>query len=344
MATDIEWTDETWNPTVGCSRVSAGCEHCYAEGVAHRGLRPEHKGLTVMGKHGPRWTGEVRLLPERLAAPLSWRKPRKVFVDSMSDLFHVDVPFEYIAAVFGVMAASRQHTYQVLTKRPERAREWFAWLASERERRLAEAPPRDPALPPFELTPRDVCAQAARAHGMSVGALPSAYNGPWPLPNVWIGTSCENQAAANERIPELLQCPAAVHFVSAEPLLGRIDFREITDGSWFDKEGANMYDAMNGRSYWRTGDTGVGGGPKIDWIIAGGESGSRARPCCIEWIAHIVGQCQAAGVACFVKQLGSHSWEEDPNGPMNLQDSKGGDPSEWPEPLRVRQLPEVAHG
>ncbi|MGW8286400.1 MAG: DUF5131 family protein, partial [Candidatus Deferrimicrobiaceae bacterium] len=133
--TSIEWTKgddgtkgKAWNPVIGCRRVSDGCSRCYAERMAYRLEKmgqKQYAGLTVLGKSGRRWTGEVRLVPDKLGEPLRWRKPRRVFVNSMSDLFHEDVPDEYIAAVFGVMAACPQHTFQVLTKRPERAAEWF---------------------------------------------------------------------------------------------------------------------------------------------------------------------------------------------------------------------------
>ncbi|HEX2677999.1 MAG TPA: DUF5131 family protein, partial [Polyangiales bacterium] len=128
--TAIEWTDTVWNPVRGCARVSPGCESCYAERQAHRFSNPggPYEGLTVLGKHGPRWSGRARFVPETLDAPLRWRKPRRIFVNSMSDLFHHDITNEQIAAVFGVMAACPQHTFQVLTKRAERLPEWFRWV------------------------------------------------------------------------------------------------------------------------------------------------------------------------------------------------------------------------
>lgn len=127
-ASSIEWTEETWNPTVGCTEVSPGCDHCYAAGMAHRAMLPAHAGLTVSSPgRGPRWSGEVRCLPERLELPLRWRRPRRVFVDSMSDLFHPGVPDEFVAAVFGVMVRARQHTFQVLTKRPRRMERFTRW-------------------------------------------------------------------------------------------------------------------------------------------------------------------------------------------------------------------------
>lgn len=281
--TKIQWTDETWNPVVGCSRVSPGCENCYAERVAHRGLTDRHRGLTVVGKHGPRWTGEARFVPEALSKPLHWRKPRRVFVNSMSDLFHDDITFEQIAAVFGVMAATPHLTYQVLTKRPARMLEFMRWIG--------------------------------RTSGCAT---------EWPLPNVWLGVSVEDQRRADERIPLLLECPAAVRFLSGEPMLEAIDLRRWTNDE-------------HGRRH-------IGAPAGIGWVIVGGESGPGARPCSLGWIRSVVEPCGAAGVPVFVKQLGARPqlWERDGiHGFLHLRDRKGGDPSEWPEDLRVQEFPEV---
>lgn len=327
--TTIEWTDETWNPTVGCSRVSAGCDHCYAMSVAHRGLRPEHAGLTKLrpkdaSRPGVDWTGEVRTLPARLRVPLSWRKPRRVFVDSMSDLFHHGVPFEFIAAVFGVMAATPQHTYQVLTKRPERAREFFRW---------AEHQPRK--------WPRETDAAIAVRHA-EVHVGPLGANDVWPLRNVHLGTSVEDQASADERIPHLLACPAALRFVSYEPALGRVDFLGIGDGG----EIGATYDALRGGM---SGGLDFGG-PRLGWVIVGGESGPRARPFDLLWARATVAACRGAGVPVFVKQLGARPYfrndhcASDPEDrgsirDLVLADGKGGNWDEWPEDLRVREVP-----
>lgn len=299
--TAIEWTDTTWNPVRGCARVSPGCEHCYAERQAHRfsGKGGPYEGLTVLGKKGPRWTGEARFVPEMLGAPLKWRTGRRVFVNSMSDLFHDDLTFEQIAAVFGVMAATPQHTYQVLTKRPERMLHWFEWIAGK-------------------AMPRHAVHEYARQIiGGAMNIKAAKVEGAWPLPNVQLMVSCEDQQRANERIPLLLACPAVVHGVSAEPLLGLINFREIaTGGGWI-----NAFERG------------------LSWVIVGGESGPGARACEYEWLFSIVKQCAGAGCACFVKQLGSKpigvSWWN-PNG---LSDRKGGDMSEWPPELQVRQYP-----
>src|SRR5690606_22560010 len=177
--TTIEWTQGTWNPVSGCTRVSPGCDNCYAMRQAHRfsGNCQPYEGLTTIRRGKVDWTGSVRFVPEMLEVPLQ-RKPTTWFVNSMSDLFHESLTNEQIASAFGGMAATPQHTYQILTKRPKRMREWFGWLDGRR-----------------------------------------------PLHNVWLGVSCEDQARADERIPHLLSTPAAVRFVSAEPLLGPIALR-----------------------------------------------------------------------------------------------------------------------
>jgi len=202
--TGISWTDATWNPVRGCSRVSEGCRNCYAERVAARFSGPgqPYEDLADRERKGSKWTGVVRLIPAHLADPLRWRRPRRIFVNSMSDLFHESLTNEEIAAVFGVMAAAPQHTFQVLTKRARRMREWFEWIGTANLDWLRTYAQR--ALDPT-FTKRYV------DRGTT-----------WPLPNVWIGVSVENQEAADERIPDLVRTPAAVRFLSCEPLLGPV--------------------------------------------------------------------------------------------------------------------------
>jgi len=344
--TSIEWTDSTWNPVRGCSRVSPGCENCYAEKTALRfsGVGQPFEGFVRLSKKGAQWTGRVDLRAEHLADPLRWRKPRRVFVNSMSDLFHEELPNESIAAVFGVMAAASQHTFQILTKRPERMRAWFAWVEA-REQHTA--------------TPRMIVHAEAFAHAPIVALKPSIpYAGPWPLPNIWLGVSVEDQKTADERIPILLETPAAVRFVSYEPALGPVDFTNIATMN-------ALSDDRDGFSHGRT----------IDWIIVGGESGPGARPFDVAWARSTVTQCKAAGVACFVKQLGAdvrtrnddnftddgerdcwplhlidedriesdvHGFREGHQGAqvrVRLRDRKGGDMAEWSPDLRVREFP-----
>ncbi len=317
-ATSIEWTDVTWNPVRGCSRVSPGCENCYAERTAARFAGPgqPYEGLVRLGPNGPRWTGRVRLVTSggTLDAPLSWRSPRRVFVNSMSDLFHEALGDLEIAAAFAVMVLCPQHTFQCLTKRADRMRDWMNNI----ENRIGiELHLRTWAS--FRL---DVpIAKAARA-----ASLPLR----WPPPNVWLGVSVEDQQRADERIPLLLETPAAVRFLSVEPLLGPVDLRQPFQRDFpdsFDTDGTDP------RATWAE---------LLDWVIVGGESGPAARPCDVAWIRSIVEQCRAAAVPVFVKQLGSmpvgEPWRYPP------RDRKGGDPDEWPEDLRVRQFPEVHRG
>lgn len=339
-ATSIEWTDRTWNPVRSCSRVSEGCRNCYAERQAARFSDPGRyaHGFVERTKSGPRWTGRVELVPEKLAEPLSWRKPQRVFVNSMSDLFHGDLPDEDIVRVFAVMHQAPRHTFQVLTKRPERMREWFTrsvhWNAYTRMLKLT-GPLTD-----------------ARIAG-----------NPWPLPNVWLGVSVEDQKTADERIPILLDTPAAVRFVSAEPLIGPVKLHEyllgfaagngVADCSCGHGHGfyrCPNYGSVSAKCHIREcgcpGFTKARGASGLHWLIVGGESGPGARPCDVAWIRSIVKQCKSAGVACFVKQLGSNPWADQSrcDEPANhwihrLRDRKGGDLDEWPSDLRVREFP-----
>lgn len=282
-------------------------------------------GLTRNG----RWTGEVRLLEDQLDVPLHWKRPRKIFVADRGDLFHPNVPFEYIAAVFGVMAACPQHTFLVLTKRPERMLEWFTKYMpklAEDCRGVTHAPCMHEAAIRAAV---DNIPGGKNVHTLLKPAWDRMratqdsddFGSLWPLPNVFLGVTCEDQQRADERIPLLLQCPASVRFVSVEPLLGPLDM-----------------------SVWLVDDMHrMGRAPRmeLDWIIVGGESGSRARPCNIEWIRSIRDQCKAAGTACFVKQLGAapcHGGSTfQPLSPKPK--GAGADPSEWPEDLRVREWP-----
>lgn len=264
--TAISWSDETWNPTRGCSRVSEGCRNCYAEVMAARitrmgkGKLTAYDGLVKLVGGEPRWTGKVAFDAVKLAAPLRWRDPRRIFVNSMSDLFHESLTNEQIAAVFGVMAACPQHTFQVLTKRARRMREWFAWVERNADPRVAGCI--------FQCD-----SSAVDLLSDSDCKLLKHTASRWPLPNVWLGVSVENQAAADERIPDLLATPAAVRFLSCEPLLGPIDLKMQLD---------------------RADD--------IDWVIVGCESGPGARRCDVDWLRVIRLQCEDAGTALFLKQ------------------------------------------
>ncbi len=279
--TAIEWTEQTWNPVAGCSIVSPGCTHCYAMRQAARIERmlpslEHYKGLTKPSKAGPVWTGKVALAPEKtLLEPLRRRKPTMYFVNSMSDLFHEDVPDEWIDQIFATMALAPQHTFQVLTKRSARMREFVSRLGAAHVElmRCLDSRPATEAYP--------AAIDAFPAYAGSLGH-PSQH-GLWPLPNVWLGVSAERQQEADERIPDLLKTPAAVRFVSLEPLLGPIDLVRFVP-SW---------DAVPLMP--------------IDWVIVGGESGRNARPMHPDWARSLRDQCTAAGVAFFFKQWGGWS-------------------------------------
>jgi protein gp37 len=320
----IQWTEKTWNPIRGCLRVSEGCRNCYAmrtarrqdkPGKAYEGLtkyrdtawRHDSEGNLVGTYHGVDWSGEVRFVPERLGLPLRWRKPRMVFVNSMGDLFHEKVSVDDIAEVFGVMAVAAKrfygakvggpqngpHTFQVLTKRPRR----MALLVGSSSFRFKVG-------------------RAAYRHAhdrTDAGWLYQCITGDrepgnhrtldkmWPLPNVWLGVSAENQAAADERIPLLLQVPAAVRFVSVEPLLDAVDLSPwlYCQACGYGREAQLMHGdhRLCGAGVDRPGPT------VLDWVIAGCESGHGARPAETDWFRSLRDQCQEAGVPFFLKQM-----------------------------------------
>lgn len=306
----IEWTDATWNPVTGCTRVSEGCRNCYIERTP---------AFRIHGRKFAHGTTGVQLHPDRLDQPLKWKAPRRIFVNSLSDLFHEDVPDEFIDQVMRAMANTKRHTYQVLTKRPARM---LTYLSGWWKR----------------------CYQDFES---------GAYIPVNPCPHIWFGVSVENQETADERIPLLLQTPAAVRFVSAEPLLGPVNIKKWVECCTCAPDGEHCDSCLYG---------------SLDWAIVGGESGPGARPCDVAWIRSIKDQCKAAGVPVFIKQLGGYvvdrndagfegdeptAWpmDTDVDDPENewsyqgaririrLQDRKGGDMSEWPEDLRIREFP-----
>lgn len=377
----IEWTETTWNPVTGCTEASTGCANCYARGMSKRlaamaradeakGKNPGKKAaykLSVLDDG--RWSGVVTPVPSVLSEPLSWKKPRRVFVNSMSDLFwgtDADlkvarqrgvkdprpVPFEFIDQVFAVMALCPQHTFQILTKRPERMAEYLngrpfdedGWGVGRGQLGVEET------IAEFEEGCCDWLNDLP-VWSESGGLLPLANQGgkiDWPLPNVWLGTSVENQATADERIPHLLNCPASVRWLSMEPLLGPVDitnWRKMPGaycGYCGDPAEKPCDDEPGALCPWKplTG---------IQWIVLGGESGHNARPFNIAWARSIIGQCREAGVPVFVKQLGTRPTGHCPDrgdgkrGPY-IKGKKGGDPSEWPEDLRVREYPVLEGG
>lgn len=287
--TAIEWTDATWNPLRGCARISEGCRHCYAEAVAHRFSGPgmPYEGLTRIVNGRPTWTGEVRMIPELLDQPLRWRKPRRIFVNSMSDLFHENVPDYFIDRVFGVMWAchvcDKQHVFQILTKRAQRMRDY---LKHDRRKNWARA-----------------AVNIAGRYDPD-GLFDDIANSQEPHPRIWLGVSVENQPAADERIPLLLDTQAAVRWISAEPLLGEIDLDAIANTARL-AEGQRYISATIG-SAWES-HAGYLDTCKInalDWIVAGGESGPHARPSHPDWFRTLRDQCNEAGVPFLFKQWG----------------------------------------
>lgn len=292
--TKIEWTDATWNPITGCTVVSPGCTNCYAMGLAGTRLKhhPSRVGLTDMSRAGPVWNGEVRFNEKWLDQPLRWRKPRNIFVCAHGDLFHPSVPDEWIDRVFAVMALAPHHRFQVLTKRADRMQEYVSNLPNRQsgDPRWPHNPLEEAAFDMFEDRGFDGDPASTRAYE-------AVQN--WPLPNVWLGVSVEDQKRADERIPELLATPAAVRWISAEPLLGPVDVM-----LWLHDEGCTGFEDMDWYSC-MCRDTGGPVEVGLDWVVVGGESGPSARPMHPDWARSLRDQCQAAGVAYFFKQWGA---------------------------------------
>lgn len=342
--TNIEWADMTWNPWIGCTKVSPGCLHCYAENTTRaRVLRSQ--GKETWGKGKPRartseayWKQPLRWDKESRQAMDSWEVdhasgsvcPSRVF-PSLCDWLDEEVPIEWLADFLKLIHDTPNLDWLLLTKRPENfeSRLQAAWdYRNERDTSITDG---------FR-------------HRISEWLDGKAWD------NVWVGTSVEDQIRADERIPQLLKIPATVKFLSVEPLLGAIDFTRLDidekcqDGH---RITADVFAATANCACCVEGDEAIAW-PKIDWVIVGGESGKDARPCNVEWSRGIIEECAAAGVPCFNKQLGSHvltdevgEFPVDTDFDFNcvsralLKHRKGGDPSEWPADLRVRQFPEV---
>ncbi|MBD2039242.1 phage Gp37/Gp68 family protein [Microcoleus sp. FACHB-672] len=279
--TNIEWTDRTWNSIVGCSRISAGCRNCYAADAAKSARLQQFPQYQEVKE----WNGKTTFVESQLLKPLSWKQPQKIFTCSMSDLFHENNQFNWIDQILGIMALSERHTFQVLTKRLHQMLMYFDY-------------------------------QQEFVNWVQFNQLRCAINlrRKMPLSNVWFGVSVENQEAANERIPLLREAPAALRFLSCEPLLEEVKL-DLTG---------------------------------IDWVIVGGESGDKARVCHIDWIRSIVHQCKAAGVPMFVKQLGRRSIASNlyidgvasTYYHFKTKDRKGGNMEEFPEDLKIREFPQ----
>ncbi|MHB8191799.1 MAG: DUF5131 family protein [Bellilinea sp.] len=280
----IEWCDATWNVLSGCTKISAGCKNCYAAELHDRRHKAYLKGAKLPAQYAKPFS-EIQLHPERLDMPLHWKKLRRIFVNSTSDLFHPDVPDYFIGMVYAVAALSPNHTFMVLTKRPERIEKIFKRTSGE-----------------FWGT--------VRVNLLRKGyPLPDDETSIHPLPNVWLGVSVEDQKAADERIPLLLQTPAAVRFVSCEPLLGPVDLRLRRDNP------CGHPGCFHHVSHPCEGCGYQAGRLPIDWVIVGGESGANARPMHPDWVRSIRDQCQAAGVKYFFKQWGGwkHNYFDHPS-------------------------------
>ena len=258
----IPYVTKSWNPAVGCKECSPGCAHCWAKRMAHR----QHI----------EW-GQITTKPERLDQPLHWRKPQIVAVGFMSDI--ALWPDEFLDKVFAMMALTPQHTYVLLTKRPERMRGYLVGLATD----VQNWP-----LPTDKGSERIRVATIIR----SVAT--------WPLPNVWLGVSVENQQAADERIPLLLDTPAAHRWLSVEPLLGAVDLRRVSPGLLGTSA---IFDALGGRRWEDNGETlNATACARLDWVVVGGESGPKARTMDVEWMSDLQQQCLSADVPFYCKQ------------------------------------------
>jgi protein gp37 len=344
--TKIEWTEASWNPIAAftkydlwvaparveakpfdggtpvpadtrgwfCTKVSPGCAGCYAEGINIR-----------LGNGLPYTLPNLKHIEFRLVnldQPLRWKRPRQIFVCSMCDIFHEALPIDLIAPVFAVMALAGQHVFQVLTKRADRMRAIVSVLDIER-----------------------CIAHLARVIPIVVRAKALRSEWTWPLPNVALGVSAEDQQRLEERVRELIATPAAARFLSCEPLLGPIDLYTATKVCWsIPSKYRHWQDAPASEVKWAMQALlPVGYKPAVHWVIVGGESGPRARMCDADWIRNIIAQCRAAGVRVFVKQLGATNGQVwGPSGaghgrPFAIKHRKGGDPAEWPEDLRVRE-------
>lgn len=296
--TKIEWADATVNAINGCSVTSTGCTHCYAMKLAGTRMKnhPTREGLTIDTKAGPVWNGEVRLHEPALLQPLSWTKPRRIFWNAHGDTFHENVPDEWIDRIFAVAALTPQHTHMILTKRSARMREYMTAFVRGARSVL------DAARSMGRL--EDAC-DVLRAAGEAYSACTSVG----PLPNVWLGVSVEDQTRADERIPDLLATPAAIRFLSCEPLLGPVDLTDLTIRVRPGDQPCGLagLDALTG-VHWDANDTipGIYGypDPRIDWVIAGGESGPGARPMHPDWARSLRDQCAEAGVPFHFKQWG----------------------------------------
>jgi len=330
---NIEWTDVVWNPTTGCDRVSPGCDNCYALTMAKRLKGMGSAKYQIDGD--PRTSGPgfgLTMHPSVVTVPLSWRAPQRVFVNSMSDLFHAEVSADFTARVFAVMALAGRHTFQVLTKRAKRmelvlTRPGFVDQVARHVEDILGHSGRRPRWA-FDLGGRRLAGDSGQL-GQGWSRSPErAWVPPWPMPNVWLGVSVENQREADRRIPHLERTPAAVRWLSCEPLLSPVDLKPWLGtrpiaGKCFDIDGQSWHDGCQDCR------------PALHWVVVGGESGS-SRPMDPDWARALRDQCAAAEVPFFFKQAGqvlARQW--------GCRDPKGHDPADWPEPF-PRAYPDAA--
>jgi protein gp37 len=294
----IEWTDATWNPIRGCSRISEGCRNCYAESVANRfkGAGLPYEGLITSSGA---WNGEIKIIQDKITEPLRWKKPRRIFVNSMSDLFHEKVDIETINKVFAVMSLAQNHTFQILTKRADRMHEYLT--TPYREQQIKSA--------------------AWEILGHFPKQSSAGMKATWPLPNIWLGASVEDQITAEKRIPLLLKTPAAIRWISAEPLINAINLSSTLGGTlWIGGQrgcngthnGIGTIDCPKHAHHHHDERCNRG----LDWVVAGGESGKNARRMKPDWIRSLRDQCVYAKVPFFFKQWGEYglNWYKDENG------------------------------
>jgi len=294
----IEWTEATWNPIRGCSRISEGCRNCYAETIANRfkGEGLPYQGLIASSGT---WNNNVIWVEDLITQPLRWKKPRRIFVNSMSDLFHQSIPMYILDKIFAVMLLAQQHTFQVLTKRADEMQHYLT------------APYREQSI---KAAAREILGYFPKQSSAGMAAS-------WPLKNIWLGVSVEDQKTAEQRIPPLLKSPATLRWISAEPILDAINLNSSVGGTLW----------IGGQRGCKGTHRGIGTeecpkhprhhhddrcGPGLDWVVAGGESGKNARPMQPEWIRSLRDQCVAAQVPFFFKQWGEHglNWYNDNNG------------------------------
>jgi protein gp37 len=318
---NIEWTENTWGLVTGCEFAGEECINCYALKDSWRlshnpiiKVSEPYRDTVIKTANGKKqWSGVIKCHPDRLKWVLKWKQPSKIFVCNMADLFHKEVPDDFIDLAFAYMAIANHHTYQVLTKRAERMYKYFTVESAQRVSRI------------YHQLLLDGVAGKVKQDYVKRHCMVFDIDEWWPMSNVWLGVSAGTQKAADERIPFLTETPAKVRFLSCEPLLEELDLSEFLNIDYYvptmqtpDDSGVLYYNA-------------------IDWIIAGGESGPHSRVCHIEHLRSLTHQCQKAQVRIFIKQLGAKPLLN--NAPYKISDKKGGILTEFPEDLQIRQFP-----